>query len=171
MTSPSPIELLAEVLKLGGRLAVKPPGTLSVDLPAGQSARLVPLLRAAKLELMRLLGQPPAEPCAACGGRYWWRATQAGPWTCGNCQPDPRGRRLQGVTLETLADRAITLTPPASDLPVPGSWARTPAGAAVELVLFEQAGNEVLTRELRSGSLAWFKPGELRWESDWEWRA
>ena len=87
------------------------------------------------------------------------------------CEPNPAWHYLRGVTLDVLGDRAITLTAPTSDLPAPGSWAKTPSGAVVELVLYRVDGAEVLMRSLKRDQLAWCEPAPLAWECDWGWIA
>jgi len=161
------MELLAEVRRVGGVLTPKPHDTLGVDLFPADMARLVPLLKQRKYDLLMLL-KPLELPCIACGGMYRWQDA-AGAWHCGQCEPDPSAHRLRGVSLEALGNRAILLRAPTSDLGEPGSWVRTPAGAAAEVVCYREDGGEVLTRTLRGERLAWYSPEQLSWESDWPW--
>jgi len=169
MTVPSAVNLLAEVRQLGGHLRPKNGGKLGVVLPEAEQARLLPAIRERKQDLLMLL-RPLELPCIACGGMYRWQDT-AGAWRCGKCEPDPRVHRLRGVTLETLGDRPIVLQPPTGDLGAPGSWARTPTGETMEVVLYRDDGAEVLMRTLKGDRLAWCRPEELRWEIDWPWGA
>lgn len=175
-------ELLAEVRRLGGTLEFLPPDKIHYDVPPEAAERLVPALRAAKPELLMLLAPtdrwrqverhlgPPVHACPACGGLYWWRLRHADSWTCGRCSPDPRAARWEGVTLATLGDRSIALTPPARDLPAPREWVQTPAGVA-DLLCWEATGSEALVRLFgpRQGqpALVWFPAehivGELEW--------
>ncbi len=164
---PSAVALLAEVRRAGGYLTPNPNGTLGVDLPPADMQRLVPLLRQRKADLMVLLQRPEGR-CPEGHDPYYWQ-DPAGAWHCGTCEPDPRAARMRGVTLAVLGERAFTTTPPTGDLPKPGSWARTPAGAVAELVLYQANGGEVLMRELNSGRLAWCAPEQLSWEMDWGW--
>ena len=160
------IELLSEFRQAGGRLI--PDGdVLRWQSPVEPPPRLLEALRERKQDLLTLL-RPLELPCLACGGMYRW-ADSAGAWHCGGCEPDPRAHRLRGVTLAVIGDhRAISLTAPTSDLPAPGSWARTAAGTVCELVLYRADGGEVLMRNLRQPEhLAWFDPAAVTWESDW----
>lgn len=163
------VQVLSEVRAAGGRLTALPPDRLRYEIPHALVPRLEPEIRAHKFGLLALL-KTLELPCIACAGMYRWQDS-VGDWHCGHCEPDQRANRLRGVDLAVLGDRNIVRQPPASDMPEPGSWARTPAGAVVELVLFEVAGAEVLCRELRSGRLGWFAPSALLWEADWGWSA
>lgn len=167
MTAPSALDLLAEIRRVGGSLQPNPDGTLGVDLPKPDVPRLVPLIRQRKADLLMLL-RPLKMPCLACGGAYRWQDS-AGAWHCGNCEPDPRAHILRGVDGASLGNRAITLQPPAGDLPAPGSWAKTPTGEVAELVLYREDGGEVLMRTLKGERLAWYVPEALSWELDWPW--
>ena len=165
MTAPTAIDLLAEVARLGGRLTPKPPDRLRVALREPDLSRLLPAIRERKQDLLMLLQRP--DTCPECGGAGWWQ-TAAGDWRCGTCEPDPRAHRMRGVSLAVLGDRPIATTPPTGDLPMPGSWARTPAGAVAELVLYRADGGEVLMRSLRQPDrLGWYAPETLEWEMDW----
>jgi len=159
-------EVLGQIEALGGTLALNPPDRIRYRLPVPPPPALLDSIRQFKPELLRLLGQPPADPCAACGGRYWWRLRTADAWRCGTCQPDPRAHRLRGIGLEVLAGRSIALAPPAGDLGEPGYWVRTPAGLWAEVVLYEASGAEVLVRTLKGERLAWFRPEQLIGEDD-----
>jgi hypothetical protein len=160
------LQVLAEFRELGGWLI--PAGErLLWQSPVEPPPRLIEGLRERKADLLKLL-QKPDGPCPECGVPYYWQDS-AGQWHCGTCSPDPRAARMKGVSLQLLGDRPISTTPPTSDLPQPGSWARTAAGAVCELVLFEASGSEVLMRGLRSGQLRWFDPLELCWETAWPW--
>ena len=159
-------EVLREFRAIGGRLI--PAGEkLRWQSPVEPPPQLIEELRQRKTDLLVLLRSLEL-PCIACGGMYAWRDS-AGAEHCGRCEPDPRAHRLRGVTLETLGSRPITLQPPTGDLPMPGYWYRTPAGAVGELVLYEAAGAEVLLRELSTGRLAWHRPETLVGEMDWGW--
>jgi len=160
------IEVLHEVRAAGGSLTPLGDG-LRWRMPVEPPARLAEAVRERKADLLVLL-RPLELPCIACGGMYRWLDT-VGAWHCGHCEPDPRAHILRGVTLEVLGNRSISLTAPTSDLPAPGSWARTPTGATVELVLYRADGGEVLTRTLAGERLAWHAPEHLSWEIDWPW--
>ncbi|HZT73413.1 MAG TPA: hypothetical protein VE996_07165, partial [Terriglobales bacterium] len=127
-------ELLAEVRRLGGVLEFRPPDRIHYRLPPEQADRLLPAIREAKPELLRLLAASPRDP-------------------------DPRAARWAGVTLATLGDRAITLTAPARDLPAPREWVKTPAGLG-DLICWEASGAEGLVRLFRprqgQAALVWF---------------
>jgi hypothetical protein len=143
----TPAQIIAEVQRVGGRLAFKPPNTLSVDLPAAVEPVLLPVLREHKPDLLRLLaGKPPADPCPACGGQYWWQSAPGGLWACGRCYPDPRAARWRGVTLATLGGRQVILRAPAGDLPAVGEWCRLPGGTIGDLLAYTPDGGEALLR-------------------------
>lgn len=169
MTAPSALELLAEVRRLRGHLRLKPPDKLGVVIPEAEQPRLLPAIRQRKADLLMLLAKPDGACPAGHAPGYWQDAV--GQWHCMGCEPSPVWRYLQGVTLEALGNRPITLEPPTADLGKPGGWAHTPTGKTVELVLYESSGAEVLMRYLNDGRLAWFRPEQLMWETDWGWRA
>lgn len=81
--------IIAAVERCGGRLTFAPPDHLSADLPAAVEADLLPLLRERRAEIITLLRRSSADPCPACGARYWWRPREGAAWACGRCQPDP----------------------------------------------------------------------------------
>ncbi|MGH9475067.1 MAG: hypothetical protein ACRD1C_01915 [Terriglobales bacterium] len=86
MTGTTAIQLIEEVKRAGGRVTVRLPDTLSVDLPRTAMERLAPLLKAAKPELLRLLAKPEG-PCPACRTTAW-RQDFVGAWLCAACLPD-----------------------------------------------------------------------------------
>ena len=159
-------EALAQFRAIGGRLTTDGE-RLRWEAPIEPTPGLLEALRQRKADLLALL-TPTAMPCLACGGMFRWQDS-AGAWHCGRCEPDPSAHRLRGVTLDTLGNRPIALQPPTSDLGQPGSWVRTPAGAAAEVVLYRADGAEVLTRSLKGERLTWYTPEQLSWEIDWPW--
>lgn len=170
MTAPTALQLIEEVRRVGGYIQPNPDGkTLGVDLPKPEVPRLLPLLRERKYDLLVLLAKPDGR-CPAGHEPYYWQDS-AGLWHCGRCEPDPRAHGLRGVTAAVLGDRCISLTPPVGDLPAPGYWYRTAAGAVGEVVLYASDGTEVLLRELRTGRLGWYRPETLAGEMDWGWSA
>jgi len=86
MTTPSAIELIAEVGRAGGWLTPNPNGTLGVDLPPAETPRLLEAIRQRKHDLLMLL-RYPATACPACSGDRYWRDT-VGLWRCERCEPD-----------------------------------------------------------------------------------
>ncbi len=161
------LEVLREVQAAGGSLTPLEDG-LRIRMPAAPPARLLDAIRERKQDLLALLHRPDA--CPECSGMYWWQDS-VGLWRCGTCEPDPRAARMRGVTLAILGDRAFCTTPPTGDLPQPGSWARTPAGAFAELVLYRADGGEVLVRTLKGERLLWHRPEDLVGEEAWGWGA
>ena len=164
MTTPTAIELLAEVQRVGGWLMPKPPDKLTVDLPKPEAARLLPAITERKAELLRLL-HGKDEPCPTGDGVYGWE-DRTGRWCCGRCQPSEHDRRLRGVSLETLGNRAITLRAPTSDLPAIREWVRTPTGTG-EVVLYSADGGEMLVRLFKGCRLAWYGRGDMEGELEW----
>ncbi|HZT72895.1 MAG TPA: hypothetical protein VE996_04520 [Terriglobales bacterium] len=166
-------QVLAEVQAVGGHLWLLPPDRIGWDLPDAAVPELVPAIRAAKPELLRLLAAGRDDTCPACGtSTYRWQDS-AGAWHCGKCEPDPRADRWEGVTLATLGDRAITLTAPARDLPAPREWVKTPAGLG-DLICWEASGAEGLVRLFRprqgQAALVWFPAERIIGEIEWSRR-
>lgn len=162
-------QVIAEVRAVGGQLWFQAPDRVCWDLPQAAAEVLIPAIRATKPDLLRLLATGRDDTCPACGtATYRWQDSAG--WHCGRCQPDPRAARWAGVTLATLGDRAISLTPPARDLPAPREWVQTPAGLA-DLLCWEVSGAEGLVRLFRprqgQPALVWFPAehivGELEW--------
>lgn len=169
MTTPSALELLAEVGRVHGRLVPRPPNHLEVFVPEIEQPRLLPWLRQRKTDLLMLLAKPEGR-CPLGHEPGYWR-DPVGRWHCMDCQPNPGWRYLRGVTPAVLGDRPITLEPPTGDLPAPREWVRVPGGETAEAVLYEASGAEVLVRLLRSEQLRWYPAGEIVSELDWGWTA
>lgn len=160
------LQILAEVRAAGGWFRLVD-SDLSCGLGAASAERLEPAIRQRKADLLALLAKPDGACPAGHPGNYWQDGV--GQWHCADCEPGPAQRRMRGVDLAVLGNRAISLVPPAADLPARGSWAKAPDGAVCELVLFRADGCEVLTRALKGERLAWYAPEGLHWEVDWPW--
>ncbi|MGH9525052.1 MAG: hypothetical protein ACRD2F_00130 [Terriglobales bacterium] len=173
----TPAQIIQDFVAAGGRIAFRPPDTLSVDCPPAAKP-LVPLLKEHKPAIIAALREPPADPCPACAGRYWWRLREGDGWACGHCRPDPRGARWRGVTAATLGDRRIMLHAAAADLPKCGEWVRLPGGAIGDLLAYTTDRIEALVRLLIRGvpegeppRFAWVAADRIAGELEWSRRA
>ena len=133
---------------MGGRISFRPPAGLSIEVPLEAEARLLPLLREFKPDILALLGpRPPEGPCPAGHPAYWWRPCDSEPWRCGRGEPDPRAELWPGATMADLGGRAITLIAPAGR-PAIREWVQTPAGWATVLA-YAGGGAECFVRLLK----------------------
>lgn len=177
----SVLGLITEAEALGIRLVVTGDGVKAVGPRTMQREQAQPILERLRQHrddvraILQHRQQVPADPCAACGTRYWWRLAEGDAWTCGRCQPDPRAARWRGVTLATLGDRGIVLHAPTGDLAAVGEWCRLPGGAIGDLLAYTPDGAEALLRlfsppgqpELDAPRFVWVDSGKLTGEAAW----
>lgn len=171
----SVLDLIREAEAAGIRLRVEGDKVKArLPEPPEAVAPILARLREHRAEVRQVLAAAGRNDlCPACNrAEYRWQDA-AGRWHCGRCDPDPRAARWAGVTLETLGDRSISLTPPARDLPAPREWVWTPAGPA-DLLCWESSGAEALVRLLRprpgQAELVWFPAERITGELEWSRR-
>lgn len=169
----SVLDLIREAEAAGIRLRVEGDKVKArLPEPPEAVAPILARLREHRAEVRQVLAAAGRDDtCPACGtATYRWQDS-AGAWHCGRCEPDPRAARWAGVSIETLAGRAIVLTAPAADLAACGEWVRLPGGAVGDLLAYTPDGAEGLVRLFRpqpgQPELAWFPAerivGELEW--------
>ncbi|HZT72219.1 MAG TPA: hypothetical protein VE996_01040 [Terriglobales bacterium] len=171
MSTASVLDLIREAEAAGIRLRVDGDKVkAALPDPPGPVAPILARLRQHRTEVRQALSATGRDDaCPACGtAAYRWQ--DAAGWHCGKCEPNPRAARWAGVTLATLGDRAISLTPPARDLPTPREWVMTPAGLA-DLLCWEVSGAEGLVRLFRprqgQPALVWFPSERIVGEIEW----
>lgn len=161
-----PFDVLAAARRTGVRLEPTPQG-LRVDLPAAAADWLLPEIREAKPELLRVLaatGQRDA--CPACGtAAYRWEDADCR-WHCGRCEPDPRAELWAGVVAGDLGGRCPHFEASAGR-PAIREWVRTAAGWA-SVMAYGAGGAECFVRLLRPQAgrrpFLWVPTEELRSE-------